>query len=444
MLNSYIFFAYISIRYSQRRYNMYKTKSNVEIGTHLDVLIKQSPYKNARQFGIAYIKTRFDIDDPSSDEIQKMQNRICQIEKGKKGIQITDLPIFASLLGVTVDDLLSAGTYLAPTTTMRRSNYSIAHSTDPAEWMTYIKSNDKAFLNPDEFNKTVIDYALEADNYALLKDLLDNGIIYLVGEDKDPCYLGGFGAGTTIQRRDISHMDMLDHDLKYKDEVRLKMICLAIKKKDFDTLNTLLAKQMPVLYTLNHQLNYNLPQTTLPYTDSIKELINNVASSSNAALSYFFEPFDVKPVIGESTNTYIFPYAGHVLDLMIRNHKQNTELFLDRALKYNQSVLKKINQSIDDGTKALNECSDLYISANPRKEALRDYYICKDACLISYRAPHLVRKEPLKGFVTNYIQISATSKDAEIQFLIDEINKVASSFTELLIEKEANDVRSNL
>ena len=64
------------------------------------------------------------------------------------------------------------------------SAYSIAFSKDPAEWEAYIQRDDKLILNPDEYDKTAIDYALEAGNYPFLKYLTEKGYIWFVGEVK--------------------------------------------------------------------------------------------------------------------------------------------------------------------------------------------------------------------------------------------------------------------
>ena len=181
---------------------MFKT-DNAKIGKHLGDLIKNSEHKNDRQFCIAYLTLRDGEANP--DDIQKMQNRICQIKNGKKGVQIEDLPILSELLGVSIEDILSAGTALTPVLN-RKTNYSIAFSKDPAEWEAYIQRDDKLILNPDEYDKTAIDYALEAGNYPFLKYLTENGYIWFVGDDKNEYYLG-FGAGTSIKRREIGFLD---------------------------------------------------------------------------------------------------------------------------------------------------------------------------------------------------------------------------------------------
>lgn len=71
-----------------------------------------------------------------------MQNRICQIKKGNKSIQIYDLPVFAELLGVSTDDILSAGTVKLPTFT-HKTNYSIVFSKEPKEMALFNDLVDK-------------------------------------------------------------------------------------------------------------------------------------------------------------------------------------------------------------------------------------------------------------------------------------------------------------
>lgn len=261
---------------------MYKT-DNTKIGKHLADLIKQSEYKNDRQFGIAYLQLRDGTANP--DDIQKMQNRICQIKQGNKGVQIEDLPIFSELLGVSIDDILSAGTALTPVIT-RKSNYSIAFSKDSAEWEAYINRDDKLILNPDEYDKTAIDYALEAGNYPFLKYLSDNDYIWFVGNDRNE-YSLGFGAGTSIKRREIGYHDILEYRMKEQDDLRFKMIALAIAAKDFDMLEKLHAREIPLLYTINAIQHWTLKGKKLPSSPNIEQMIDNIASSENTALAYF-------------------------------------------------------------------------------------------------------------------------------------------------------------
>ena len=80
---------------------------NQEIGAYISGLIERE-FKSARQFCIAYLQTS-GINEPTGEEIQKMANRLSQMKKGTKGIQIYDLPIFSELLHVSFEQILSAG-----------------------------------------------------------------------------------------------------------------------------------------------------------------------------------------------------------------------------------------------------------------------------------------------------------------------------------------------
>lgn len=413
---------------------MYKTQDNAKIGKYLDDLIKQSRFKKARPFGIAFLRER-DGAEPSPEEIQNIQTRLSSMKAGTKGIQITDLPIFAKLLGVTVDDILSAGTYHKPSSA-RDTNYSIAFCKDKKIWKEYLNREDKPFLNPDEFNKTFLDYAIEAENYLLLKYLLDEGIVWFVGDEKDECYLGGFGAGTSIKRRDFTNMDLLNYNLKYQDDLRIGMIGLALKKNDFETLTKLKAREIPMLTTLDFLSAMSLKAESIPSSHNIDKMIELIASSDEKALSYFFEPFEVETKLGQ-VNTFVFPYAGRVLDLMIKRNSEYTGMFVKKALAYNQSVLNKLNDYIKKSSDSVKEILNDQITrgycdeSESRRETLRDYKTYVDDSFIYFRAPIYAKDSHLLRLLTNIIRVTASSKEPSIQFYIDEINKTCRSFISL-------------
>lgn len=75
---------------------MFKVKSNDEIGGYLEKIIDDK-YVSKRKFCIDVLREK---DDELSDEnIRKMQNKISQILKGKKGVQTYDLPVFCKFAG---------------------------------------------------------------------------------------------------------------------------------------------------------------------------------------------------------------------------------------------------------------------------------------------------------------------------------------------------------
>lgn len=80
---------------------------NKAIGAFISRLIEEK-FESARKFCIAYLRTDRKR-DATEDEIRNMANRLSQIKKGTKAIQIYDLPIFSDLLDVSFEQILSAG-----------------------------------------------------------------------------------------------------------------------------------------------------------------------------------------------------------------------------------------------------------------------------------------------------------------------------------------------
>jgi len=418
---------------------MYMTSSNEKIAKYIFQLIKKRGFKSERQFCKEYLIARGEPTD--SVHIQNMATRMNAIKTNKNGLQLDDLPIFASLLGVSVDDILSAGSYHAPAPD-RVTNYSVAFSKDKKEWKAFLDREDKLFLNPDEYNKNLIDYAIEAENYPLLKYLVKEGIVWFVGDEKDECYLGGFGAGTCLKRRDFTNLDLLNYNMKYQDDLRIGMISLALKKNDFDMLTVLKARELPVLYTLNFLSAMSLKPDSIPSSYNIDLMIKLIAESSEQTLSYFFDTFDVEPKYG-SVNTFICPFAGKILDLMIKKSNGLAGKFVKRALSYNQSVLKKLNDSIEKSIASLKElhsnqlANSYYRNTDFREEALRDYKTYVDGTFIFFRASIYIKEAHKLSFLTNIIQVTASSKDPSIQFYIDEINDTCKQFIAFEEEKNA-------
>ena len=409
---------------------MFRTATNVAIGNNITNLLKTKGL-NQRQFAIEYLKKR--DGNVNADDIQKMQNRINRIVKGIKGVQIEDLPIFAEILEVSIENILSAGTEIAPSTE-RMSNYRIAYSNDPAIWEAYIKRDDNPFLNPDEFNKTVIDYAMEAGNYPLLKYLVDNDYIWFVGDDPKEYYMG-FGAGTSIERRDFMHEDLLNWQLKEKDDLRFKMISLALDNKDFEMLDYLHAREIPLLYEADAFGNF-LRDKKLPESDNVNAMIKSIASCPNTVLNYFFSEFKIDPSPRLMDNTFVFPYAGKVLDAMIKKKHKSTSIFLEKIAAYNKSVEKQLLKIIDEYTDVYKNKMGIDEEL-AEKESWHGYSFYPDVDFICCWGLFPKDAEPNRRLCTNIVRIAAKSSDTEIQFLIDEINTTYDHFNDYLKRKDS-------
>ena len=87
-------------------------EDNAQIGKYLADIIERK-YKSKRAFCRAYIQASGG--DPTSETINNMCNRLSQIIKGKKSIQTYDLPYFSELLGLSCEQILSAGECSVPT-----------------------------------------------------------------------------------------------------------------------------------------------------------------------------------------------------------------------------------------------------------------------------------------------------------------------------------------
>lgn len=206
--------------------------SNEQIGKYISGLIERS-YPSARQFCIAYLKMSND-NEPTEDEIRNMANRLSQIKKGSKSIQIYDLPIFSKLLNVSYEQILRGGkcTNSVPN---RLTNYSVSQSHCRAEWIAYIEDKNKPILNPDEYGKTVLDYAITFGNYEFIKFLVDENYIWFdSGKNQD--YGMTFGAGTKIQKIKFEEQDngvfirkpdMNDLQYKLATEEQLRMYIIS-------------------------------------------------------------------------------------------------------------------------------------------------------------------------------------------------------------------------
>ena len=129
---------------------MFVLAEKEEIGQYLAGCIDEQ-FESRRQFCKKYLEAKGDQTD--NEQIRNMSNRLSQILKGKKEIQLYDLPFFCRLLEKSCEDVLSAGKSHAPAS-MRLTNYTAAFSKDEGEWEEYVNRADSPILNADEYGKT--------------------------------------------------------------------------------------------------------------------------------------------------------------------------------------------------------------------------------------------------------------------------------------------------
>ena len=319
-------------------------KNNEKIGKYLNDLINQK-YKSRRAFCEDYIITSGE--EPTNEKLTNMSNRLMQIVKGTKAIQTYDIPYFTKLLNISCEQLLSAGEYSVPLVN-RVTNYSIATSKDPKEWEEYINRSDKLILNSDEYCKTVLDYALDFKNYEFIKYLMDNKYIWFDSR-KDQDYYETFGAGTSIESRDISSIDCgLPRKLREEDELRLNLIALATDKNDIEMLHNLRARENPQLYYTIRYRSKELSDFNKHYNE---KMVEHIASAKDKVLDYFTDSFDISENVKDSSkneiiHTFMFPYISQLLDKLIEKKSTFAESALKKAIEHNNNTFQKLHKNI--------------------------------------------------------------------------------------------------
>lgn len=417
-------------------------KDNEKIGRYLDSLIKDKGFKSVRAFCIAYLK--LDNQDTSDDLVANMQNRMSQIIKGKKAVQLHDLPLFCELLGVSCEEILSVGKHYEPISG-HVTNYEIAFSHDKDKWDKYINRKDMLILNSDEYNKTVIDYALEFKNYDFLKYLMDNKYIWFV-KDKLPDRSFTFGAGTSIKRKDIGMCDILDSTLNiYSEErgLRQRMILLALENNDFEMLDSLLAREIPTLYQWCYSGIPISGSSTSCQEYFDENVVEEIVNSSDRVLGYFSEEFKITDRYG-AEHQVIYPFLSEVLNRLIRNRNKYAEVLLRRATEHNRYVLNSLKTMITEAIEIKNRFFNLDDTERVPIEkiildAIEYFTLNNDKDLVSCQIYFV--KSPSMNFSSNIIKVDTESNDLLISGLIKELNSVYNSIcnikSDMLNTKEA-------
>lgn len=396
---------------------MFYQIDNHEIGAYISGLIERQ-FKSSRQFCRAYLRAD-GINDPDREDIQKMANRLSQIKKGTKAIQIYDLPIFSELLHVSIEQLLSAGKCGEPQNT-RMTNYTVAQSHNEDEWITYIEEESKPILNPDEYGKTILDYAITFGNYGLLKFLVDKNYIWFDSR-KDNDYVMTFGAGTNIQRikfeeRDNSvfirkpDMDDLQYKLATEDQLRMYIISFAADHNDLSMLKKLRAREIPELYYKAHYLSCTSPDFDAHYD---KNMVCHIAKSSDSVLNYFTDPFEIRDKIrykdgSNRKHVFVFPYISQLLDLLIEYNSPYLKTALEKSIEHNESTKEKLNILIEESLN--NGC---YNGDDWKKEM----HFHENGNIIHFRDSLAVT-----GIITNIARAKRESTDRQINGLIKQLN----------------------
>lgn len=399
---------------------MFELADNEKIGIYLKEKIGEK-FKKQRHFCKRYLEYKGKV--LNDDEIRKVQNRLIQIIKGNKSIQIYDLPIFCELLDVTCEEILSAGENFAESP-KRMTNYSIAFSNDENEWLEYINREDKLILNSDEYGNTVIDYAIRFKNYQFLKFLIEKGFIWFDCGDLNE-YAFTFGAGTNIEKRKFAGIDdALQYNLEMKDELRKEIIALAVQNKDIDILDKMRARELPTLYVEAHYLSGTHPNIKKYYN---KNLVNSIIKADYEIIDYFTDEFEIIDKVKyrnkiKRCDTYLFPFISDVVNGLINNNNGFAEIALKKIILHNQKTYDLLIDLIDNCIATnLDRCNfehTEYYEKEITKSVLK-HFDYNDGNIVSFSDTLNT-----KGIITNIVYVDAESSNPLINHLIGEINKL--------------------
>lgn len=400
---------------------MFELADNEKIGIYLKEKIGEK-FKKQRHFCKRYLECQGKV--LNDDEIRKVQNRLIQIIKGNKSIQIYDLPIFCELLDVTCEEILSAGENFAESP-KRMTNYSIAFSNDENEWLKYINREDKLILNSDEYGNTVIDYAIRFKNYKFLKFLIEKGFIWFDCGDCNK-YALTFGAGTSIKKRKFVGIDdVLQYDLATEDELRKEIIALAVQNKDIDILDKMRARELPTLYVEAHYLSGSYPNIKKYYN---KNLVNSIIEADYEIIDYFTDEFEIIDHVkykdkSKRFHTFMFPFISDVVNGLINNNSSFTEIALKKIILHNQKTYDLLIDLIDNCIATnLDRCNfehTEYYEKEITKLVLKYFDYNDDGNIVSFSDTLNT-----KGIITNIVYVDAESSNPLINHLIGEINNL--------------------
>lgn len=395
---------------------MFRTASNEEIGKYIYNLIDEQndKFSSYRNFCKQYLVLK-NGRPVENDEINNEATRLSQIKSGSIGIQIDDLGYYTQLLEVTCEELLSAGKSKVVNTD-RYSNYKLGYSNDKAYWEKHINSDNKYFLNADEYGKTVLDYALECKNYDLIKYLTEHNYITIVNNDNSEPYGMTFFTGRNKFFETVKNKNKLEEQLKTDDTNRTDIVSLAIENNDKYYLTKLRAREIPQLYDA---CKYScLPVSCEPCYN--EEMNSAVANADKEVLDYFSEAFNIK--CDDTEAMYIYPFLGRLAEKMIGQNNKNTVYLLKRVLNYNSNVINELSEKITQSlivNKKYLDVNDAFSIVTKRFQMNDEgiFLILGDTASLQMKS--------------NVVYINASSTDSEIKDLIDKINKIYTDIKSL-------------
>ena len=397
---------------------MFELKSNEEIGAYLKKVIL-SKYPSCRKFCVAYVDLTLDLkDDPNdmrSDEIRKLTNRLSQILKGVKAIQTYDLPVFSELLGISCEEMLTAGAVRKPIL-CRRTNYNIAFSHDENDWKDYLAREDCIAAYADEFGKTVVDYALEFKNYKFLRFLMENGFIQFVSNEETWSFGYNFGAKSLIKDKPFER-HTLGNQFLQDSTLRTRLITLALESDDESVLEELHAREIPVQYTVVPHYCH-----TIKFADYYDEnYIDAIVGAKDKVFDYFCQEYYVTSLQAKDYRCkWLFPFFGALIEKVIKVNPDRALLLSDIAIDHNKKLYDSLRKEVFRVAKEQKQFRSNVGFTEIIKDVLRDFHINEERNYVSLYA-YWCGGNSVSGLV---ISVNAKSKEKVMQDKIDQVNEL--------------------
>lgn len=398
---------------------MFKLANATEIGGYLKHLIL-GKYESERQFCRAYL--RMQESEETETEVQKMANRISQIIQGNKDIQLTDIPVFSILLGVSPEEILSGGKNHVPVG-FHLTNASVARSKKPDVWKKYLSMETE--YDVDEYGKTLVEYAVEYKNYELIRYLVENGEIWVQGASRIEQQAFGLGAvfSKMAMQPDTSGWCTLPKKMErgyapskltFSAELRNQAIVLAIETRDVDMLKQMRAREIPEQYIAcrGWDLDWN--------GEYAPEILTALMDADEAVLAYFTEEFTIKDRFGYEER-WLTPFFDELLARMLETNHAIAKQMLYTAIKHNQYADDKLQKLFGSILDSYNESyfESEYGRNIVREDIMRDHYLSEDGRWILF-----VDVQAKERLTTNLIRVDADKCGTELQHMAMEVNEI--------------------
>ncbi len=398
---------------------MFELANSTEIGGYLKHLILRK-YESERQFCRACL--RMQEREETEIEVQKMANRISQMIQGNKDIQLMDIPVFSSLLGVSPEEILSGGKNHAPVG-FRLTNASVARSKKPDVWKSYLSMETE--YDVDEYGKTLVEYAVEYKNYELIRYLVENGEIWVQGASRIEQQALGLGAvfsKMAMQPATSGYYTVpkkmergyAPSQLTFSAELRNQAIVLAIETGDVGMLKQMRAREIPEQYLAcsGWDLDWN--------GEYAPEILDALMEADEAVLAYFTEEFTIKDRFGNEER-WLTPFFDELLTRMAQTNHAIAKQMLHTAIKHNQYADDKLQNLFSSVLDSYHE--SYFKSEHGRnivcEDIMRNRYLSEDGSWILF-----VDVQAKERLTTNLIRADADKCGTELRHMAMEVNEI--------------------